>query len=180
MKKVRDFESGLYYKLSKSNPSVAKLCYEGHFKKYDPDTIVRSNDYFLSFVQAENVISCMVYGDQLTEIIIDPSHPLFEEIADEEMESLSSGLGELRARAVIAGKSYSLSEPETIERIIQMTSESKLKILSEIDADALFSVAQHLEKLGFYQSLDYWNKRLEEYRHLSWNEINQRMLEKKE
>ena len=179
MKKVRDFEIGMYYKISKSEPTVAKLCYEGHYKKYAPGTVVRSNDYFLSFVRSENVISCMVYGDQLTEIIIDPSHPLFEEIADEEMESLSSGLGELRARAVIAGKSYSLSEPETIEKIILMTSEARLKILSETDADDMFSVAKHLEKLGFYQSLEYWNKKLEEYRSLSWNEINRRLLEKK-
>ena len=179
MQKVRDFESGIYYKISKSSPSVAKLCYEGHFKKYEPDTVVRSKDYFLSFVRGENVISCMVYGDQLTEIILDHNHPLFEEIADDEMESLSSGLGELRSRAVIAGKSYSLSEPETIEKIMLLASESKLKILSEIDSDDMFSVARHLEKLGFYQSLEYWNKRLEEYRIISWEEINRRMLDKK-
>lgn len=179
MQKVRDFENGIYYKISKSSPSMAKLCYEGHFIKYEPDTVVRSMDYFLSFVRGENVISCMVYGDQLTEILLDHNHPLFEEIADEEMESLSSGLGELRARAVIAGKSYSLSEPETIEKIILMTSESRLKILSETDADDMFSVAKHLEKLGFYQSLECWNKKLEEYRFLSWDEIDRRMLEKK-
>lgn len=180
MQKVRDFESGIYYKISKSNPSVAKQCYEGHFKKYEPNTVVRSNDYFLSFVRGQDVISCMVYGDQLTEIIIDSNHPLFKEIADVEMESLSSGLGELRSKAVIAGKSYSLSEPETIKKIILMTSESKLKILSETDADSMFSVARHLEKLGFHRSLDYWNKRLDEYRHLSWSEINQRILDKTE
>ena len=165
--------------MSKSNPDVAKLCYEGHYIEYAYNTIVRSRNHYLSFVRGENIISCVSYGDQLTEIILDPMHPLYDQIADAEMQTVPSGLGELRSNAVIAGKSYSLSEPDTIQKIIGMTPEPKLKLIAETDSLNYYnSVARHLKKLGFYRSLDFWNSRMEEYKRLTWQEIDQRVLEK--
>ena len=107
---ARDFDKCTFYKISKSTPEIKHLCCEPHYIEYKPNSLITdSGDNKLSFVKRENIISCVTYGDQLTEIVFDSKNPLFDRIADEEIFFLPSAVGEYKSRAVITGQIYSLA-----------------------------------------------------------------------
>lgn len=168
---AQDFDGKIFYKISKSSPEIRKLCYESHYIEYKPNSLIRdTGDHFLCFTTGDRISTCIVYGDQLTEIIFDSANPLLQQIADEEVHCTSNGLGEYNSRAVITGQSYSLAEPETLQRIIDMTPRSTLWILAnteEYENDP-FSIPQHLKKLGFKKSLEFWYSSIEKYKSGDW------------
>lgn len=158
-KLARDYDGQVFYKISKSCLDIAKYCCEPYFTKYIPKTIVRdTGEHYLCYVPGQNIIGCIPYGDLLTEIVFDSTNPMFELIADEEVFFVGGAFNEYRSRAVLTGQSYSLSDPNTIKRIIDMTPDVQLRIRTKTDCKMDYlSIAQHLEKLGFYRSLEYWN-----------------------
>ena len=162
-KTAKDYDGQVFYKISKSCLDVAKCCYESHFIEYIPNSIIRDEgEHFLCYAPGETIIGCIPYGDQLTEIVFDSRNPLFEQIADEEICYVGGGFGEYRSRAVLTGQSYMLSEPATIQRIINMTPKNRMSIIAKVDRNlGPFSIANHLEKLGFTKSLDFWNMYIE-------------------
>lgn len=157
-KYARDFDGQIFYKISKSNLNVARCCCEPYFIEYMPHSIIRdTGDHYLCYAPGQNIMGCIPYGDQLTEIVFDSNNPLFRMIADEEIRYIGGIFNEHCSRVVLTGESYSLSDPNTIKRIVQMTpmEELRCRIKTDCVMDDL-SIAHHLERLGFYKSLEYW------------------------
>lgn len=163
---ARDYDGTVFYKVSKSTPNIKKLCAESHYIEYPSYSLVRdTGNHFLCYSPGELIISCIPYGDQLTEIIFDSSNPLFIQIKDEEVFCSGGIFDEHRSRAVITGKTRSLSEPTTIQYIIDMTPVEKLRVLANLPEmyDTTLSIPLHLKKLGFNESLEYWRYAMKQY-----------------
>ena len=154
---IRDLDGKNYYKISKSNLGISKLCSEVHFIEYPEDSIVRDKgSHYICFVPAECVIFCVHYGDQLTEIKFNSKDCRFREIEYEEAFYGGMIWHEYNAKAVITGKNYSLAEPETIQMIVDMASSENLIKAVNMEATENISISNHLKKLGFNESLDRW------------------------
>lgn len=163
----QDLSGQVFYKISKSCPEISSLCAEPHYIDYHPKTLVKDTGaHRLCFVPAEFVIRCIPYGDQLTEITFDSSSPFFPEIANLEIKRTNPVFNEFNSEAVITGNNYSLSNPQTMAKIIAMASPELLHYYVTLDdcADRKISITKHLERLGFLTTLDYWRSVIDYHR----------------
>lgn len=142
-----------YWKFSQSSKDM-RSSDEVVFLEYKENSIVHAEDKEkgLSFVPAEFIGKCCSYGDQITEIIVDVSNPLFQKIKDEPVITYDNSLGELESRKLYVGKSYSLKDPTTINKIIQL---SNCKAVQCFLNGVMESQENKLQRLGFLESAEY-------------------------
>lgn len=74
----------------------------------------------------------------------------------------SDDLDRYYANKLLTGESFSLSKVETMKRIIEMSDKKYIDIAILID-DIIneMSISNHLKKLHFFETLDYWQKYVE-------------------
>lgn len=158
--KAKELDGKTFYKISKSTLDIRNLCSESHYISYPENQIVQdTGSHYLCFVPPECTILCVHYGNQLTEIKFDSGDFRFKEIANEEIYFGGLIWNEYNAKKIITGKNYSLSNPETIQKIVDMASSKNLlrSICMDENKDR-YSISVHLEKLGLYEALKRWEK----------------------
>ena len=106
------------------------------------------------------MILCLHYGDQLTEIVFEPSDYRFSKISNIEIDCVGLAWCEHNSDVVITGRNYSLDDPKTIRCIAQMASEQLLLRCIHTDEaeDNSLSISKHLKKLGFEDGYNEWQK----------------------
>ena len=165
--RMKELDGKTFYKISKSTPEIKNFCVESHYLEYPTNSlIVDEGKHRICYVPATKVISCIPYGDQLTEIIFDCNNPLFKKIENESVYYIGGSLEEYNSRSVVTGKNYSLSDPSTIQRIIDMTPTDNLHLLAAL-VDCEYAhprITGHLKKLGFEESLKYWLSEMKKYK----------------
>ncbi len=113
----------IFYKFSKSKEEYKDLTSEWFHKDYPENSIIKAEaSHGLSFCDdIEKLLLCCGYGDQITQVIIDPSSPYFNDVyeyLEKEMDEYGS-LGEYTTFVMQTGKNYSLSDPTVVNALIQ-------------------------------------------------------------
>ena len=150
---VKDLKETIYYKISKSNRDIAKLCVEPYFFDYKENSIAYDDnkEYTdgLSFVSKEYALLCIPYGDQLTEFVFEKTSPFSTQIRNNVVKSRGS-LGEYCTRKVFVGKNYSLSDFNTIDFLIKHASQDTIIKAISLENCPVCSISKHLHKLHFF------------------------------
>lgn len=156
---VKDLADKIYYKISKSSSDIKSFCSESHYIEYQENSIIKDKgSHYICFVPAEYVVLCIHYGAQLTEIKFDSTDCRFDEIASEEAKFGGMIWHEFNARAVMTGRNYSLSEPETLQMIVDMALPDNLVKAVLMEETEKLSISNHLKKLGFEETLSLWEE----------------------
>ena len=152
-------EKTTFWKFSQSKEGIAGEA--GVFAEYSPGHIVESmdKDCGLSFVRANDLFKCWRYGDQITKFVFDLNDQKFNEIADKPAYETGNNLGEIKTDYLLPDKNYSLSQPETILLIIQLSEEKAEKAVITIFNNQDFK--EQMERFGFDATvafIDYVNQ----------------------
>lgn len=148
-----------YYKMSKSTNEIANKCCENFTKTYIEGTIAESiNGHGLSFTPELSAICCIPYGDQLTKFRFDQSG--IEIMGDGKYSNIGNAIPELLGLRLLVEENYSLSNPETLMKIIKMSHPKYLKIAVNNPLMSM-SIGNHLEKLNFRETKTFWEYAIE-------------------
>ena len=152
----------IFYKFTKSNESQAKLYSEAFFKKYPENSIIKADGYHgLSFCDdISKLLTCIGYGDTLTQIIIDEESDYFCDIEEflYKEKSEYSKFGEYTAFTVQTGKNYSLKDPTILNEIIQYATEDNISQLFRNQNDYGEDLKTIYKKIGFEESAIFLEK----------------------
>ncbi len=109
-----------YWKFTQSEPGRSE---EKLYAEYTPGQITKAEDpdKKLSFADEKHVITFHMYGDQLTELVIDKKNKQFKEIANNPIKLTNASLGEIETEALLVKANYSLKDRDTLIKIIEMT-----------------------------------------------------------
>ena len=151
--KVLAFTGKTYWKISQSCKEI-KSSIESHFLEYPEYSIIIAQNpehQFLSFVSEEDIGKCYMYGDQITQIIIDLNDSEFLKIADTKLGYTGSALGEYRAQKIYTGKNYSMRDPANVAMVLRM---SNFSAMGSFIWGLGFGVdqVQRFRRMGFEQS----------------------------
>lgn len=155
--------SKVFYKMTFSTKKAARMKSQKYFLDFKPNEIITGKkDRNIDFFPKEEAILYANRGDQLTEIITNSQHEKFHKIADEDVMLFSDDLDRYYANKLLAGESFSLSKVETMKRIIEMSDKKYIDIAILVD-DIIneMSISNHLKKLHFFETLDYWQEYVE-------------------
>lgn len=152
--RIRDFNKQTFYAVTKEAFSANN---DGDKKNniYISNNTVRSINY-IRFISPEAVILSVTRGKIFTEVVFDPNQPTYSLIKNEEMKYFNSNYCEYGAHSVILGKCYFLEDPETLKKIVEMSSYENLKTMIENDEEGNTSISQYLMRLGYKDTLIYW------------------------
>ena len=163
--KMRDLEktAKMFYSITCSSKEEAKKRHREYYFEHTPNEIaIDTSDRGIRFYPKEYIILQTTRGDQLTEIITDSQCEKFLEVSNEKIMLFKDNFYRYYARKVLVGESFSLSKPETIKQIIEMSNPKCLEMMILMDgADDFLSLSAHLKSLGFSQSYEYWKKYVE-------------------
>ena len=98
----------------------------------------------------------------MTEIVTDSQYVNFSEVSNEKIMLVKDEFYRYYARKVLVGESFSLSKPETIKQIIEMSNPKCLEMMILMNGtDDFLSLSAHLKSLGFDESYEYWKEYVE-------------------
>lgn len=178
--KIKDIKNRDFYKFSKSDDAkdskVFKLVGENRYAKYVPGEVTYpEGEKGLYFTNGYSLLQLIGYGNQLTVINFDEKNKHYKEIENLDCEYQNNNLDQYESCAVITKENLSLAEPSTIKKIILMTDKYYLdRCVNSINTysySKMPAVSVHLKRLGYYKSLKFWNKFIEEYTSVG-NDIN--------
>lgn len=158
--KVKDImEVDTFWKFTQSSPGLSK---EGLFKEYKQGRIVEAEDgeEWLSFVGSRDIGKCIGFGDQLTRISFSKNDKDIKKYINNSVVFLDNEYCEMRTKMLKADRQFSLSEPETIAKIIDMSSVQSLRVFFK---NTFCNVSDMLEAYQFFESLDFVNYLLSKY-----------------
>ena len=162
MKELEKIAKKFYSITSSSNEEAKKRHREYYFEHTPNEIAIDTSNRGIRFYPKEYIILRTTRGDQLTEIVTDSQYVNFSEVSNEKIMLVKDEFYRYYARKVLVGESFSLSKPETIRQIIEMSSQENLDIMVMLDGtnDSL-SLSEHLKSLGFDESYEYWKKYVE-------------------
>ena len=137
----------------KFTQSIKGRSHEDHFAEYKAGRIESAidKDEWLSFVDDDHIGNCVGYGDRLTLLNFEPENKDFQLIANEPVIYKNNAFGEYVAKHLLVEEHYSLENPETIAKIIEMSNFKAVRSMfygfSPID--------EVLDKYGFSDSKDF-------------------------
>lgn len=119
------FENQMGYKFSKSDSSYAELFSEKRFVNYPEYGIAYAKgDMGLSFTTIRvKLLVCACYGDQLTQIPFNASHPHFNELKENtnKYSITSNSFEEINASPLLVGKNISMKNPYVLKELILLS-----------------------------------------------------------
>ena len=168
----------IFYKFSKSSIDIAEkgIFAEDAFVVYKENkTTFPENDYGLSFcMKREKILACAIYGDVLTQIILDPSSKSEYEYGEEEEWPK---FAEVRTNRILVGKQFSISDASVLKECMLYADKESLdrffgdKTVNDDKIEVVY------EKLGFvetkkmveqmrpyYEKFIHYNDKLDDFR----------------
>lgn len=136
LKKLALCSENGYWKFSQSAPNKGFTCekndvYENY--NHSMETIeAKDKDMMLSFVAAKNLYLCFSFGDQITQLLFDVNNPSFQKIMELPAYTQNNSVGEIKTDFLIPLNSYSISEPQTLKHIVDLSSENRYKAIQTI------------------------------------------------
>lgn len=129
LKELAKKEKYGYWKYSQSSPnkgytSENRDVYEDY--QHSMRLIeARDKEMMLSFVSAMDLYRCISFGDQITELLFDVNNPRFQEIMDNPAYIQGNSLGEIKTDYLIPIRSFSISEPSTLQLIVDLSDKNR-------------------------------------------------------
>lgn len=156
----------ILYRMAKSSDDIAKKSIE-HWKQIEhkPHSVVEANPngHGMSLTTAEALILCLPYGDMVTEVVFDNDRLKANNMEDQKVYKVGHLFDEYIATKILTGGMYSIANPETLKKVIDLSSDSAFeKALMTKSGDAL-SINDALKKFGFENSLTYWERIQDRY-----------------
>lgn len=125
-----------YWKFSQSAPNKGFTCeksdvYE-NYNHYMEIIEAKDKEMMLSFVAAKNLYLCFSFGDQITQLLFDVNNPSFKKIMELPAYIQNNSVGEIKTDFLIPLNSYSISEPQTLKHIVDLSGENRYKAIQTI------------------------------------------------
>ena len=114
--------------------------------------IVEAGDkeMMLSFVTASNLYKCVPFGDQITHLLFDINNSTFQSIMNSPAFKQGNTFGEIKTDFLIPLESYSISKPETLQLIVDLSRENRNNAIFYIFMCNIYS--DKLERLTMIDS----------------------------
>ena len=106
----------------------------------------QDKEMMLSFVSARNLYKCIFFGDQITHLLFDVDNSTFQSIMNSPAYKQGNIFEEIKTDFLIPLESYSISEPETIQYIINLSQENRTDAIQYIFVYDIYR--KKLEKLA--------------------------------
>lgn len=155
----------LFYKASKSQQSYTTYFHEDFFYEYKEYSKNYANhNYGISTCgNLEKLCGCCIYGDQLTQIIIDKENPYFEELKQSlrvnDSPSIREKYAEIVSDFVVVGRNISLKDPYVLKDIFKHADRQSLFTFFRFEDEANGEKIEDVyRKLGFEESYDFVTK----------------------
>lgn len=141
-----------YWKLTQSREGLSQ---ETVFVQYEEGRVTKAQDAdcWLSFVESENIGKCIGYGDVLSKLDFSENSDFVQEHGTDVVIERQNAFGEYTAQCLAVEKNYSLSDPETIAMIIDM---SDFRATQTMFLGVMGDFGETLEKYGFQESADFF------------------------
>lgn len=157
----------IFYKFSKSNESFTNMFYEHFYSAYPENSIIKAqNSHGLSFcADMQKLLGCAMYGDQITQIIIDKNSPYFNEILKtlrKEHEEYGR-FGEYNSFIVQTGNNYSLSDPSVLNELIQVANDDSIDTFFHYTDFNKKKMEDIYDDLGFHETANFIRQIREAY-----------------
>lgn len=188
--KINEIKNRDFYKLSKTkymkNNPIFKNHIDYHYIEYMPDklTVAEDEEMGLYFTSGKTLLGFIVYGNQLTIINFDENNENYQLIMNNDCEYQGTNLDQYKTQAVITKRNISLANPESIKILIKLSDKSTLDTCvdcKDAENNIVPGVSVHLKRLGYLESLHYWEEFVIEYEkvHYSIENVNFDELDKK-
>lgn len=188
--KINEIKNRDFYKLSKTkdmkNNPIFKNHIDYHYIEYIPDklTVAEDEEMGLYFTSGKTLLGFIVYGNQLTIINFDENNENYQLIMNNDCEYQGTNLDQYKTQAVITKRNISLANPESIKILIKLSDKSTLDTCvdcKDAENNIVPGVSVHLKRLGYLESLHYWEEFVIEYEkvHYSIENVNFDELDKK-
>lgn len=129
-----------FWKFTQSRPG---LSIEYLYEPYEVDKMeqAQTEDELLSFVRGEDIGRCVGYGDRLTELSFDCGDERVNNIKNNLVIKKNNSLGEYATKQLFVKRHYSLEDPETIKKILELSSPKAIRVfLSKLDENTPGSI----------------------------------------
>lgn len=140
-----------FWKFTQSRPG---LSIEDIYEPIEVDKMeqAQTEDEWLSFVGGENIGKCVGYGDRLTELSFDCKDERVNAIKNNLVIKKNNSLGEYATKQLLVKWHYSLEDPETIKKILKMSSPKAIRAFLY---GSICNAQSVLEQYGFAQSKNF-------------------------
>ncbi len=119
------FNNEVAYKISKSSPDVREYFSEHRYIEYPEFSAVFSPNK-LSFTNSKKaLINCLRYGDQLTIVGLNDTHPQFDAIRNIQYEFRGGVFSEYAGETILVGKNISIQNPYLLKDIILLSCQDR-------------------------------------------------------
>lgn len=141
-----------YWKFTQSREGLSQ---EAVFAQYEEGKVTKAQDAdcWLSFVESENIGKCIGYGDVLSKLDFSENSDFVQEHGADVVIERQNAFGEYTAQCLAVEKNYSLSAPETIAMIIDM---SNFRATQMMFLGVIRDFGETLERYGFQESADFF------------------------
>lgn len=116
------------YKFSKSNYSLTKYFAESHWCEYNESRGYACDDNkpLSVTVNEKLLLSCAMYGDQLTIFTNNPENKIYEQLKNADIKHVGSSVDEWTSTFLIIEKNLSLSDPYVLKILLKNSEIGKI------------------------------------------------------
>lgn len=155
----------VFYKASKSNEEITQFFHEDFFYNYkEYSKNEAKHNYGMSTCgDLSKLCGCCIYGDQLTQVIIDPQNPFYEELSKSlrinESATIKEKYAEIVSDFLIVGKNISLNDPYVLKDTFRLADKTALFTFFNFRDERNFLPIENVYRnLGFIQTADFVSK----------------------
>ena len=158
--RIKDImEVDTFWKFTQSEPGFSK---EPFFAEYKQGRVTETgeDDEWLTFYGSRDIGKCVGFGDQLTRISFNKNDKDVRKMMNNTVVFMDNEFNEMRTKELKVERQFSLSNPETIAKIIDMSSIASLRVFFK---NTFCNIFDMLEAYQFNESLDFVKQLLEKY-----------------
>lgn len=152
----------VFYKASKSSEEITQYFHEDFFYNYKEYSKNESkHNYGMSTCgDMSKLCGCCIYGDQLTQVIIDPQNPFYEELSKSlrinESATIKEKYAEIVSDFLVVGKNISLNDPYVLKDAFRLADRTSLFTFFNFrDERSFLPIENVYRNLGFNQTADF-------------------------
>ena len=148
----------MLYRIAKSSDAIARKCYERHaFIPHNANSVVEDiyHQNGLSLTTSEYIITCLMYGDVLVEVPFDKKRLQENDMLEMQVFRCNNGLNEYIADKILTGNIFSLSEPNTLKKILALSNNQNLR--GALNKPSEEDIGRFFELFELNQTSKYWS-----------------------
>lgn len=147
------------YKFSKSSESLCEFFAENFYENYSEFKFVKArNDVGLSFTLNKScLLSCAIYGNQLTQIVFNKEHPFYYKLSEAKINYRGLVFDEYYSNILLIGKNISINNPHLLKELIILSNPTAIIYFINFKTNKYnLNMGEIYKTINYYETADFY------------------------